>query len=133
MIIKLRMVARAAALLFVIGGAGVCFGQQEIIAGGYADASVTDADVVRAAQFAVKKRARAQKAAVRLAAISKARVQVVAGLNYELCLEIDVKRKADKKADRQFARAVVFRSLKNSLSLTNWTSVKDAADCAGAQ
>jgi hypothetical protein len=117
------------AVLIIFLSAGVCFGQRDAVAGGYVDADATNADVVAAANFALKKRGKAQKAVVSLVSISRARMQVVAGTNYEVCVEIDVKRKADKKADRQFARAVVYRNLKNKFSLTSWTSVKDPADC----
>lgn len=116
-------------MFFIFGGAAVCFGQDETIAGGYVEADIANADVVAAANFAVKKRSKALRAAISLVTIEKAKTQVVAGMNYEVCMEVEVKRKSDKKADRQFARAVVYRNLKNKFSLTGWTVLRYESEC----
>ncbi|MEP6900354.1 MAG: cystatin domain-containing protein [Actinomycetota bacterium] len=110
----------ACAVLFVFwSGSTVCYGQEEPIAGGYANADVANTEVIAAAKFAVKKRSKSQKAAIGLLSIKNARIQVVAGLNYELCLWVNF-RKKNQKAVEQFVKVVVYRNLKNAFSLTGW-------------
>lgn len=107
-------------LLFIVICAGVGFGQNGTITGGYAETSVSDAEVVKAAKFAIKKRSRQQKN-LSLITIKKAELQVVAGINYQLCLQITFKDKKSKKIIEQFVTAIIYRNLKNSYSLTSWT------------
>lgn len=85
------------------------------IAGGYGDASTTDADVVKAANFAIKKQGKKVRTSFTLVSIEKAEVQVVAGLNYRLCLKVK-----NKKGERVI-KVVVYKNLKNKFSLTSWT------------
>ena len=59
-----------------------------------------DAEVIKEAKFAIKKVGKKEKATVTLVSIKKARMQVVAGLNYELCLEVDVKKAGKKSVKR---------------------------------
>lgn len=84
------------------------------ITGGYGDVSKTDTEVRKAAAFAVKTRSRQSRKNLRLIDIEKAQVQVVAGLNYDLCMRL-------RDGKRYFhARAVVYKDLKNRYSLTSW-------------
>lgn len=126
--IKLGFFVALVALFIILGSSSASYSQ---ITGGYGDADVKDAEVIKAAKFAVKKDSKKEKAMVTLVSIKKARVQVVAGLNYELCLEVNVK-KSGKKAVKQFIKIVVYRNLKNVYSLTSWTILKDLAECEGA-
>ena len=126
--IKLGFFVACVALFIILGSASASYSQ---ITGGYGDADVKDAEVIKAAKFAIKKGSKNEKATVTLVSIKKARVQVVAGLNYELCLEVDVK-KAGKKSVKQYVKTVVYRNLKNVYSLTSWTLLKDLAECEGS-
>ena len=94
--IKLSFFALCIALFVFFGSNSAAFAQTDQITGGYGDADVADAEVVKAAKFAVKKRSTTQKAAITLVSIKKAQMQVVAGLNYELCLQINVKKSGKK-------------------------------------
>lgn len=102
------------------GSARNCFGQDGQITGGYGDPAVNDADVIAAAKFAMKKGAKKERTALHLVSIRTARLQVVAGLNFDLCLEIEMKRKTDRKLVKRFATTVVYRNLKNKYSLSSW-------------
>ena len=90
-------------------------GQQPPIAGGFSQAATTDAEVLKAAQFAVK----AHDAKLTLQSVNAAEQQVVAGTNYKLKLTTSDARKAD---------AVVWRKLDGSYELTSWQWI--AADPA---
>ncbi|HMS40262.1 MAG TPA: cystatin domain-containing protein [Pyrinomonadaceae bacterium] len=108
------------AVFFILVCACVNFGQDEPVTGGYAETSVSNAEVVKAAKFAIKKRSSQQKN-LSLTAIKQAELQVVAGINYRLCLQITFKDKKSKKIIEQFVMAIIYRNLKNSYSLTSWT------------
>jgi hypothetical protein len=123
--IKLSILTIFAALLIFGGGARVCRAQEEPVTGGYAKADAADKEVVAAANFAVKKRSRTTKTGTTLIAVKNAEVQVVAGLNYQICMKVRFQRKS-KKTDEQFVQVVVYRNLKNVFSLTSWA----AKDCA---
>lgn len=85
------------------------------ITGGYGDASVMDKDVRRAANFAVLTRSSNTGRALKLVRIVKAEVQVVAGLNYRICMTIREGRKRAKTVT-----AVVYKDLRNRRSLSRW-------------
>lgn len=115
-----------AMFILAIGAASACLGQQ--ITGGYGAADTKSKDVKAAAAFAVGKLATDEAASVKLSKINSARLQVVAGINYELCLEVMVKR-GEKRAARRYVKAVVYRNLKNIYKLTNWTISTDPLVC----
>ncbi len=78
---------------------------QQIRAGGYAEASATNTEVVAAAAFAVRaeekalrEQKNAQPAKLQLVAIVSAQAQVVAGLNYRLKLKVKLNG-AEKEAE----------------------------------
>lgn len=90
---------------------------QDDIAGGYADSSVRDKDVRKAANFAVKQRSKNVKRTFTLVSIRKAEVQVVAGLNYRVCMRV-----RDNRGRTSTVTAVIYKNLRNKLSLTRWRS-----------
>ena len=108
--------------LVLESGAGRCFAAPPLV-GGYADTSVTNAEVVAAARFAVRTqelamREKAPGAKLELVCIVAARQQVVAGMNYRL----DVRVKAD--GTEKAAEAVVWWqawNAKEPYKLTSWT------------
>ena len=85
-------------------------GQQPPLAGGFSQATTTDAEVLKAAQFAVK----AHDPKLTLKSVNAAEQQIVAGINYKLRLTTSDGRKAD---------AVVWRKLDGSHELTSWQSI----------
>jgi hypothetical protein len=88
------------------------------IAGGYSAADVKDPQVVAAAKFAVDaqntKLKRTGSRAYKLLEISKAQMQVVAGLNFQVCI------KTKLGAGIRSAEAVVYQDLQQKLSLSSW-------------
>ena len=83
--------------------------------GGYGDASVLDKDVRKAANVAIASRSRSTGKTLTLVKIVKAEVQVVAGLNYRVCMSVREGRKRAKTVT-----AVVYKDLKNRRSLSRW-------------
>jgi hypothetical protein len=81
--------------------------------GGYRSANVNDAAVRQAADAAVREAGKRRATALRR--IVSAEQQVVAGINYRLCLEIEIGGATGQ------AQAVVFRDLQQQYSLSSWT------------
>ena len=88
--------------------------QDQPLAGGYQEHSVTDPDVLAAARFAVREATLREGRRVTLLGVRRAETQVVAGFNYRLTLSV---RSGGREGE---ARAVVYRSLKNAYRLTAW-------------
>ena len=118
--IKLSVLTAFAALFIFWSGSSLCYAQDEPIVGGNAKTNAADKNVVAAAKFAVKKRVRTTKLSINLIAVKNVETQVVAGLNYKICMLVSVKS-SSKKASKQMVQVVVYRNLKNIYSLTNWT------------
>ena len=103
------------------------FAQEGVITGGYGDASMTDPDVLAAAQFAVKAQSRKQGTAISLVSVQRAEVQVVAGLNWRFDLRVKGVR------GKQDVTAVVYRDLRNRYSLTSWEVIRRAGQTSSYQ
>ena len=88
------------------------------IAGGYGAADVKDPQVMAAAKFAVAaqntKLKRTGSRAYTLLEITKAEMQVVAGLNFHVCI------KTKLGASVRASEAVVYQDLQQKLSLSSW-------------
>jgi aspartic proteinase inhibitor len=111
------------AVLVVLGGLVIASGQKT---GGYREIDKADEGALAAAEFAVKDQSEKKEMTYKLVSVEKAESQVVAGINYRLCLKVGY-RKQDEDADtNQFVRVVVFRSLQKEYSLTSWAE----EDCA---
>jgi hypothetical protein len=100
-------------------GARVLTAQEVPVAGGYSEAPQTDRDVISAAQFAIAKESRKKGVRVTLVSIEHAERQVVAGLNYKLCLRVKIKGKT------QDVTTIVYQNLKQKYSLSSW----EKGDC----
>lgn len=100
-------------------------GRRPPIVGGYKEVSPDDAGVVAAADFAVAEAAQKKELTIKLIAIQRAEQQVVAGINYKLCLKVEVSDK-DSEAKVQDVQVVVYRNLQNVQSLTSW----EDAECS---
>jgi Aspartic acid proteinase inhibitor len=88
--------------------------------GGYTPINPGDPEVRAAAEYAVSEQRSRTGTAVALRRVARAERQVVAGLNYRLCLEVTV---ADKREEVQL---IVYRNLQQRFSLAQWSS----AGCA---
>lgn len=106
-----------AAIMVIANSAQTARAQEEPIAGGYGTASVSRKDVKRAANFAVKSRNASTHKGFSLVSIRNAEIQVVAGLNYRVCLLV-----RDGRGRMSTVTAVVFKSLRARLSLSRWRS-----------
>ena len=82
--------------------------------GGYNSVNKNDPQVKAAARYAVTTQSKRAGHSITLISISKAEQQVVAGMNYKVCLKV-----SDRKRTR-WATAVVYRDLKGGRSLTSW-------------
>lgn len=111
---NIRNLLLFAAVVFGISLAASNVRAQDIT-GGYGDTAVTDKDAVASAKYAVKAQAHKTHKTLKLVKIEKAQVQVVAGLNYRVCMTV---REARRKAKK--VTAVVYKDLKNNLSLSRW-------------
>lgn len=117
----------------IFGCATNVFAQVEPpMVGGYRTIEPTNKDVVAATDFAVKKQSKTQKAAIKLVAVNSAMQQVVAGMNYQMCLSVETTDRKTKKAMPQTVQIVVFRNLKGKYELTSWAiaACTDAAPVA---
>lgn len=87
-----------------------------MIVGGYASIPAASQESVSAAKSSVAmKNALPDSRKVRLISIIKAESQVVAGMNFRLCLKVTQGKKAFR------VRTVVYRDLSGALTLTEWT------------
>lgn len=89
--------------------------QNEPIAGGYARLAVKSKDARTAADFAINAQSTADKKKYFFVKILKAETQVVAGLNYRVCMLV-----RERKGRSKSVTAVVYKDLQNNLSLTAW-------------
>jgi hypothetical protein len=89
--------------------------QEHPIVGGYGSISVRSAEAQSAAKFAVSARARRTGKRIVLWKVLKAEQQVVAGMNYRVCMRVFENGKA------RTVTAVVYKNLRQKRSLTGWT------------
>lgn len=104
-----------ALVLGIFTGANRVSAQDVPMSGAYAHTSASSKEVKRAAKFAVEQRTLRTGNRMTLIKIVKAEVQVVAGLNYRMVLRV-----SDRRGRSRTVTTVVFKSLKNRLSLTSW-------------
>ncbi|MFN2453918.1 MAG: hypothetical protein ABR577_06815 [Pyrinomonadaceae bacterium] len=109
---KLRTKLLLAVLTIISGNISSLPARQ--IAGGYQAASNTDRQVVKAAVYAIRAEKRRQGMRVSLLSIERAETQVVAGINYKLCLRVKAKGKT------QTIKAIVYENPKQKYSLSAW-------------
>ncbi len=101
--------------------ASICSAQMMV--GGFRDAAKTDKSVVGAANFAVAAQSKKQKTSLTLISVEKAEKQIVAGVNYRLCLAVNSNKK------NELATAIVYQNLQNQYKLINWTG----GNCADSE
>ena len=113
---NLRLAMVFVAFYVTFGGVSEAFAQppQPPIVGGYQGASRIDRQVVSAARFAVNSQNGKRGDRISLISIERAEKQVVAGINYRLCLKVKRNGKA------QEVTAVVYQDLQRRYSLSSW-------------
>jgi len=92
------------------------YAQDVPIAGGYGKISAKSAEAQGSAKFAVSARARRTGKRIVLWKVLNAEQQVVAGMNYKVCMRVFENGKA------RTVTAVVYKNLRNKRSLTSWSN-----------
>jgi hypothetical protein len=99
----------------------------QIKTGGYKSASVSDAGVKAAAQFAVETKASEMEQELSLEGIISAETQTVAGTNYRLCLQIYAPAAKDgEDGVTTYIKTVIYKNLQGEYKITSW----EDEDCA---
>ena len=88
--------------------------QEPPMGGGYQKVSTDDAEVASAARFAINTERRKRGTRISLVGVENAERQVVAGMNYRLCLRVKSRGKVRN------VTTVVYKNLKQKYSLTSW-------------
>ena len=109
------MIAIVFALLV---GSGMVSAQRT---GGYRELDKADEGAAAAAEFAVKNQSEKKELTYKLVSVAKAETQVVAGINYRLCLKVSYQKQGEDAETTEFVQVVVFRSLQKEYSLTSWS------------
>ena len=104
-------------LSFIFGSFAVGLAQR---AGGYKEIAKDDAEAAAAAEFAVKEQGQKQEMTYKLVSVEHAEQQVVAGINYRLCLKVGHRKEGDDEDTIETVRVVVYRNLQKAYSLTSW-------------
>ena len=92
------------------------------IVGGYKEVAADSPEVQEAAEFAVSAEAEKSGNTIKLVSVEHAESQVVAGMNYRLCLKVDIEDKTNNVETTQEVKVVVYRKPKkeSEFSLTSW-------------
>ncbi len=115
--IKLRGAIILVALSLIFGSVAAGLAQRT---GGYKEVAKDDAEVVAAAEFAVTEQGKKQEMTYKLVSVEHAEQQVVAGINYRLCLKVGHRKEGDDEDATETVRVVVYRNLQKAYSLTSW-------------
>ena len=126
--LRISLLLAAFGLIFVCATSGKAQTVEPMMAGGYSRADVNDREIIDAANFAVKTEAKRRAAKISLVSIDSAERQVVAGLNFRLCLSVKTTGRNKKAAVSQTAQTVVYKNLKQKFALTSWTKGACAAN-----
>jgi hypothetical protein len=117
---SLQVVLVLVALGVALGCTIVGFGQGRPIVGGYKVVATDDPGVQAAAEFAVSEQKKKQDGPLSLVSIEHAERQVVAGMNYRLCLKVKAADEDDAGEETQDVKVVVYQSLQREYSLKSW-------------
>jgi len=118
--LRTSMVLFASALLLAF--ATTSFAQK---VGGYKEISKSDSGARAAAVFAVGAQAAKTGGTAELVSVLKAESQVVAGMNYRMCLKVTTSGGAGEADVTETVKVVVYRDLKGNYKLSSWA----AEDC----
>ena len=115
------------ALGVVFGSMIVSSAQQPLpIVGGYKKTATNAPEVVAAAEFAVREQTRKGGNPIRLISVEAAESQLVQGMNYRLCLQVEIEDETNNVIVTEGAKVIVYRDLKKKYSLRRW----EEADCS---
>jgi hypothetical protein len=121
----------AAALLAAVGAAfgstAADAGQKAPVVGGYKAIETDAPEVTSAADFAVAARGRKEKMNIKLISVESAERQVVAGINYRLCLKVETEDTDNNVDATETVKVLVFKSLQKAYTLKSW----EKEDCGG--
>ncbi|HEY6186061.1 MAG TPA: hypothetical protein VIW80_00175 [Pyrinomonadaceae bacterium] len=95
--------------------------------GGYKRMAKDAPEVISAAEFAVKEQMGKGGGSIKLISVEAAEGQLVQGMNYRLCLQVEIEDEVNNVIVTQGVRVIVYRDLKKKYSLTRW----EEADCSG--
>ena len=118
-------------ILLLIGISLGCAAATAQRLGGYKELDKTDEGATAAAEFAVKAESEKKEMTYKLVSLEHAESQVVAGINYRLCLKVGYHKQDDDVDTTEFVRVVVYRNLQNQYSLTSWTEENCGSDEGG--
>lgn len=126
----MKQISRAVPIFVAIGIALSCVvvgsaQTQRPIVGGYKAAQTDDSDVLEAAEHALSERGEKESVSLKLVSVERAEKQVVAGINYRLCLKVTIDGEEDDSGETQDIVVVVHRSLRKEYSLKSW----EVAEC----
>lgn len=112
-----RKLFRSTLLVSLLFGAFAlgAYAQDGQIVGGYGDISIKSREARSAASVAVTQHNRGIRDKVTLVKILKAEQQVVAGMNYRVCLQIKTRRGVNRTIT-----AVVYQPIRKKMRLTDW-------------
>jgi hypothetical protein len=113
----LRSVILMVGVSIVFGSVAVGFAQRT---GGYKEVANDDAEVAAAAEFAVKAQGEKHEMTYKLVSVEHAEQQVVAGINYRLCLKVEYRKEGADEDTTETVRVVVYKNLQRAYSLTSW-------------
>jgi hypothetical protein len=122
--LQLGLIAIALGIAF--GSLNTINAQQRPIVGGYKKIATDVPEVVSAAEFAVKEQTRKGGSSVKLISVEAAESQLVQGMNYRMCLQVEIEDEVNNVVVKQGVKVVVYRDLKKKYSLTKW----EEADCS---
>jgi Aspartic acid proteinase inhibitor len=113
---------------------GIAFGsvivgtaqQRPPTVGGYKKTAANAPEVVSAAEFAVKEQTRKGGSSIRLISVEAAESQLVQGMNYRLCMQVEIEDEVNNVIVTQGVRVIVYRDLKKKYALSKW----EEADCS---
>ena len=126
---NLRGLIILTALSVVFGSVVVGMAQR---AGGYKEVPKDSPEVQAAAEFAVKAQGEKQEMTYKLVSVEHAEQQVVAGINYRLCLKVGHRKEGEDEDTTEFVRTVVYKNLQREYSLTSWAQ-EDCGETATNQ
>lgn len=115
--ISLRFTAILVALIVIFGSVAVGLAQRT---GGYKEVAKDSEEVVAAAEFAVAEQGKKTEISYKLVSVEHAEQQVVAGINYQLCLKVSHRKEGADEDTTESVRVVVYRNLQRAYSLTSW-------------
>ncbi len=96
------------------------------VTGGFSQANTQHADVIKAARFAIAQRKQQTGNKLALQKIEHAQTQVVAGLNFQLCLKV----KQTKPSQTLRVAAKVYQNLDQQMQLSQWEVVPSCPKAA---